>query len=137
MNQFSERHIGPHTSDQEIMLKKIGVSSIDELIDRTLPAAIRLTKKMDLPPALNESELLEHMKTLGQKNKNYRSYIGLGYYNTILPGVIQRNILENPGWYTAYTPYQAEIAQGRLEALLNYQTMVTDLQLWKLLMPHC
>lgn len=127
MNQFSERHIGPRTSDQEIMLKKIGVSSIDELIDRTLPAAIRLTKKMDLPPALNESELLEHMKTLGQKNKNYRSYIGLGYYNTILPGVIQRNILENPGWYTAYTPYQAEIAQGRLEALLNYQTMVTDL----------
>ena len=82
---------------------------------------------MDLPPALNESELLEHMKMLGQKNKNYRSYIGLGYYNTILPGVIQRNILENPGWYTAYTPYQAEIAQGRLEALLNYQTMVTDL----------
>ena len=82
---------------------------------------------MDLPKALNESELLEHMKMLGQKNKNYRSYIGLGYYNNILPGVIQRNILENPGWYTAYTPYQAEIAQGRLEALLNYQTMVTDL----------
>ena len=81
---------------------------------------------MDLPEALNESELLEHMKSLGQKI-NYRSYIGLGYYNTILPGVIQRNILENPGWYTAYTPYQAEIAQGRLEALLNYQTMVTDL----------
>ena len=127
MNQFSERHIGPRPSDQESMLNKIGVSSMDELIDRALPPAIRLTKKMDLPPALNESELLEHMKTLGQKNKNYRSYIGLGYYNTILPGVIQRNILENPGWYTAYTPYQAEIAQGRLEALLNYQTMVTDL----------
>jgi len=127
MNQFSERHIGPRPSDQESMLNKIGVSSMDELIDRALPPAIRLTKKMDLPPALNESELLEHMKILGQKNKNYRSYIGLGYYNTILPGVIQRNILENPGWYTAYTPYQAEIAQGRLEALLNYQTMVTDL----------
>ena len=127
MNQFSERHIGPRPSDQENMLNKIGVSNISELIDLAIPQAIRLSKKMDLPKALNESELLDHMKMLGQKNKNYRSYIGLGYYNTILPGVIQRNILENPGWYTAYTPYQAEIAQGRLEALLNYQTMVTDL----------
>ncbi|MGB0592930.1 MAG: aminomethyl-transferring glycine dehydrogenase [Flavobacteriales bacterium] len=127
MNQFSERHIGPRPSDQENMLNKIGVSNMSELIDLAIPQAIRLSKKMDLPKALNESELLEHMKMLGQKNKNYRSYIGLGYYNTILPGVIQRNILENPGWYTAYTPYQAEIAQGRLEALLNYQTMVTDL----------
>ena len=127
MNQFSERHIGPRPSDQEKMLKKIGVSNMSELVDLAIPQAIRLSKKMDLPRALNESELLEHMKMLGQKNKNYRSYIGLGYYNTILPGVIQRNILENPGWYTAYTPYQAEIAQGRLEALLNYQTMVTDL----------
>ena len=127
MNQFSERHIGPRPSDQENMLNKIGVSNISELIDLAIPQAIRLTKKMDLPKALNESELLDHMKMLGQKNKNYRSYIGLGYYNTILPGVIQRNILENPGWYTAYTPYQAEIAQGRLEALLNYQTMVTEL----------
>ena len=127
MNQFSERHIGPRPSDQENMLNKIGVSNMSELIDLAIPQAIRLSKKMDLPKALNESELLEHMKMLGKKNKNYRSYIGLGYYNTILPGVIQRNILENPGWYTAYTPYQAEIAQGRLEALLNYQTMVTDL----------
>ena len=127
MNQFSERHIGPRPSEQENMLNEIGVSNMSELIDLTIPQAIRLTKKMDLPEALNESELLELMKTLGQKIKNYRSYIGLGYYNTILPGVIQRNILENPGWYTAYTPYQAEIAQGRLEALLNYQTMVTDL----------
>lgn len=127
MNQFSERHIGPRPSDQENMLNKIGVSNMSELIDLAIPQAIRLSKKMDLPKALNESELIEHMKMLGQKNKNYRSYIGLGYYNNILPGVIQRNILENPGWYTAYTPYQAEIAQGRLEALLNYQTMVTDL----------
>ena len=127
MNQFSERHIGPRPSDQENMLNNIGVSNMNELIDLAIPQAIRLSKKMDLPKALNESELLEHMKMLGQKNKNYRSYIGFGYYNTILPGVIQRNILENPGWYTAYTPYQAEIAQGRLEALLNYQTMVTDL----------
>ena len=127
MNQFSERHIGPRPSDQENMLNKIGVSNMSELIDLAIPQAIRLSKKMDLPNALNESELLEHMKMLGKKNKNYRTYIGLGYYNTILPGVIQRNILENPGWYTAYTPYQAEIAQGRLEALLNYQTMVTEL----------
>jgi glycine dehydrogenase len=127
MNQFSERHIGPNSSDQESMLNSIGVSTIEELIEQTIPNSIRLNEKMDLPDAMSESELLDHMKSLGRKNKNYRSYIGLGYYNTILPGVIQRNILENPGWYTAYTPYQAEIAQGRLEALLNYQTMVTDL----------
>ena len=127
MNAFSDRHIGPDNSDQENMLKTLQLSSIEELIDQTIPSSIRLNKKMDLPKAMNESELIDHMKTLGRKNKNYRSYIGLGYYNTILPGVIQRNILENPGWYTAYTPYQAEIAQGRLEALLNYQTMVSDL----------
>ena len=127
MNQFSERHIGPTQNEQELMLEKIGSSSFEELIDTTIPKNIRLSKKMDLPDPMNESELLDHMKKLGHKNKNYRSYIGLGYYNTVLPGVIQRNILENPGWYTAYTPYQAEIAQGRLEALLNFQTMVTDL----------
>ena len=127
MNQFVERHIGPRPSEIEEMLQKIGVKTLDELVNQTIPANIRLNKSLDLPPALNESELLDHMKALGKKNKNYRSYIGMGYYNTVLPGVIQRNILENPGWYTAYTPYQAEIAQGRLEALLNYQTMVTDL----------
>jgi glycine dehydrogenase len=109
------------------MLEKIGVASLEELVSQTIPHKIRLGSPMKLAKALNESELLDHMKSLGRKNKNYRSYIGMGYYNTILPGVIQRNILENPGWYTAYTPYQAEIAQGRLEALLNYQTMVTDL----------
>ena len=127
MNQFAERHIGPRPTEIKEMLQKIGVNTLDELVNQTIPANIRLNKSLDLPPALNESELLDHMKALGKKNKNYRSYIGMGYYNTILPGVIQRNILENPGWYTAYTPYQAEIAQGRLEALLNYQTMVTDL----------
>ena len=127
MNQFAERHIGPRPSEIEDMLQKIGVNTLDELVTQTIPANIRLNKSLDLPTALNESELLDHMKALGKKNKNYRSYIGMGYYNTILPGVIQRNILENPGWYTAYTPYQAEIAQGRLEALLNFQTMVTDL----------
>ena len=127
MNQFAERHIGPRPSEIKEMLQKIGVDTLDELVAQTIPANIRLNKSLDLPAALNESELLDHMKALGKKNKNYRSYIGMGYYNTVLPGVIQRNILENPGWYTAYTPYQAEIAQGRLEALLNYQTMVTDL----------
>ena len=127
MNQFAERHIGPRPSEMEEMLQKIGVDTLDELVAQTIPANICLDKSLDLPPALNESKLLDHMKALGKKNKNYRSYIGMGYYNTVLPGVIQRNILENPGWYTAYTPYQAEIAQGRLEALLNYQTMVTNL----------
>ncbi|MEJ6734451.1 MAG: aminomethyl-transferring glycine dehydrogenase [Flavobacteriales bacterium] len=127
MNSFAERHIGPRPKDVNLMLEKIGVASLEELVSQTIPHKIRLASPMKLAEALNESELLDHMKSLGRKNKNYRSYIGMGYYNTILPGVIQRNILENPGWYTAYTPYQAEIAQGRLEALLNYQTMVTDL----------
>ena len=127
MNSFAERHIGPRPKDVNLMLEKIGVANLEELVSQTIPHKIRLASPMKLAEALNESELLDHMKSLGRKNKNYRSYIGMGYYNTILPGVIQRNILENPGWYTAYTPYQAEIAQGRLEALLNYQTMVTDL----------
>ena len=127
MNHFAERHIGPRQNEVKQMLEAVGVSSIDELITQTVPANILLDKPLDLPKAMSESELLDYMKSIGKKNKNYRSYIGLGYYNTVLPGVIQRNILENPGWYTAYTPYQAEIAQGRLEALLNYQTMVTDL----------
>ena len=125
--KFSDRHIGPSLDEQRKMLNEIGVSSIQELVDQTLPSQIKLDKKMDLPKALSESRFIEHLYRIGKKNKNYRSYIGLGYYNTILPGVIQRNVLENPGWYTAYTPYQPEIAQGRLEALLNYQTMVCDL----------
>jgi len=125
--KFSQRHIGPSLHEQRKMLDEIGVSSIQELVDQTIPSQIKLDKKMDLPKALSESRFIEHLYQMGKKNKNYRSYIGLGYYNTILPGVIQRNILENPGWYTAYTPYQPEIAQGRLEALLNYQTMVCDL----------
>lgn len=109
------------------MLKDIGVDSVDKLIDQTIPSSIKLNKALDLPKALSESRFLEHMHSLAKKNKNYRSYIGMGYFNTILPSVIQRNVLENPGWYTAYTPYQAEIAQGRLEALLNFQTMICDL----------
>ena len=124
---FSDRHIGPREHDIKSIMKLVGVKSIDELIDQTIPKHIQLNSKMNLPKPLSENRFIEHMKSLANKNKCYRSYIGMGYYNTILPGVIQRNILENPGWYTSYTPYQAEIAQGRLEALLNFQTMVSDL----------
>jgi glycine dehydrogenase len=124
---FCDRHIGPRDSDINSILDTIGASSIKELIDQTIPAHIQLKSEMNLPKPLTEDRFIEHMKFLGAKNKTYRSYIGMGYYNTVLPGVIQRNILENPGWYTSYTPYQAEIAQGRLEALLNFQTMVSDL----------
>ena len=124
---FSDRHIGPKFNNVSEMLKIVKASSVKQLIDETIPAKIHLKKEMNLPDALSESRFIEHMQSVAKKNKNYRSYIGMGYFNTILPGVIQRNVLENPGWYTAYTPYQAEIAQGRLEALLNYQTMVTDL----------
>ena len=126
-NNFVERHLGPQPEEVELMLKKIGVSSIDQLIDETIPAAIRLKKPLDLPDGLNEYEYLQHIKALGARNKIFKTYIGMGYYNTITPGVIIRNILENPGWYTSYTPYQAEISQGRLEALLTFQTMVSDL----------
>ena len=124
---FCDRHIGPRETDINSILDTIGASSIQELIDQTIPAHIQLQSEMDLPKPLTEDRFIEHMKSLGAKNKTFRSYIGMGYFNTVLPGVIQRNILENPGWYTSYTPYQAEIAQGRLEALLNFQTMVSDL----------
>ena len=124
---FSNRHIGPRDNDISEMLEVVNAASIKQLIDETIPQKIHLKNQMNLPVALSESRFIEHMKEIAQKNKNYRSYIGMGYFNTILPGVIQRNILENPGWYTAYTPYQAEVAQGRLEALLNFQTMVIDL----------
>ncbi|MFA6060698.1 MAG: aminomethyl-transferring glycine dehydrogenase [Taibaiella sp.] len=126
-NQFVHRHIGSQQNDIADMLNAIGVNSIDELIDRTVPADIRLKKPLNIGTGLTEYEYKKHLKEIAAKNKLFRSYIGLGYYNTILPPVIQRNILENPGWYTAYTPYQAEISQGRLEALLNFQTMVMDL----------
>lgn len=126
-DKFSARHIGPNQQETEAMLKTIGVDSLDTLIDETVPANIRLKKSLNIAPAMSEFEYLKHLKSLAAKNMVFRSYIGLGYYNTIVPAPIQRNILENPGWYTAYTPYQAEIAQGRLEALLNFQTMVSDL----------
>jgi len=127
IDKFSSRHVGPRDKDIDSMLSACGVSSIDQLIEQTIPAKIRLSKKLNLDNALTEYEYLNHIKALASKNKVFKSYIGLGYNNTITPSVIKRNILENPGWYTAYTPYQAEIAQGRLEALLNYQTMVLDL----------
>ena len=124
---FTSRHIGPDEQDLQPMLKEIGVASLDQLIDETVPASIRLKKPLQLPEAQSEYAFLKELKNVASKNTISKSYIGLGYYDTITPGVIQRNILENPGWYTAYTPYQAEISQGRLEALLNYQTMVLDL----------
>jgi len=126
-NDFIERHIGPNKKDTANMLKTLNMNNIDELINQTIPKNIKLNRDLNLPPSMSEPRYLEHIKKLGEKNKNYRSYIGLGYYNTILPSVIQRNILENPNWYTAYTPYQPEISQGRLEALFNFQTIITEL----------
>ena len=126
-NLFQNRHIGPNIEEQEKMLSTIKAASLDQLIYQTVPDDIRLENELDLDPAMSEYEYLAHIKELSEKNKVFKSYIGLGYHEAIVPSVIQRNILENPGWYTAYTPYQAEIAQGRLEALLNYQTMVCDL----------
>ena len=126
-DNFIERHNGPRDEEIKKMLSKIGVKSADELIDQTIPKSIRLPKPLNLPKGMNEYEYLNHIKAVGNKNKIFRTYIGLGYYNTITPGVISRNILENPGWYTSYTPYQAEISQGRLEALLNFQTVICDL----------
>ncbi|HEK20297.1 aminomethyl-transferring glycine dehydrogenase [Mucilaginibacter sp.] len=125
--KFQERHIAPNQADTEKMLKTIGVHSLDELIDQTVPAQIRLKNPLNLPAAKSEFDYLNTLKQTASKNKVFKSYIGQGYYDVIVPGVIQRNILENPGWYTQYTPYQAEIAQGRLQALLNYQTMIIDL----------
>jgi len=124
---FVDRHIGPRNAEIKEMLTAISYNSVEQLIADTIPENIRLESDLNLPKAITENRSIEHIKSLAKKNKNYRSYIGMGYFNTILPGVIQRNILENPGWYTAYTPYQAEISQGRLEALLNFQTMVCDL----------
>ena len=124
---FALRHIGPREEDQELMFKTIGVKNIDQLLFETFPDTIRLKEDLKLDPAMTEYEYLSHITQLGTKNKVFKSYIGLGYHPAIVPAVIQRNIFENPGWYTAYTPYQAEIAQGRLEALLNFQTTIIEL----------
>ena len=126
-DQFVNRHIGPDEAELNEMLKAIGVDTLDQLIDETVPDAIRSDQPLNIPPAMTEYEYLRELKETAALNKNYKSYIGLGYSNTITPSVILRNIFQNPGWYTQYTPYQAEIAQGRLEALLNFQTMVSDL----------
>ncbi|WP_419700113.1 aminomethyl-transferring glycine dehydrogenase [Mucilaginibacter sp. NFX135] len=125
--KFQSRHIAPNEADTAKMLKTVGVNSLDELISQTVPDRIRLKAPLNLPPAKSEFDYLNTLKQTASKNKVFKSYIGKGYYDVIVPGVIQRNILENPGWYTQYTPYQAEIAQGRLQALLNFQTMVIDL----------
>lgn len=125
--QFQTRHIGPNEQETRQMLDAIGVASLDELIDQTVPAAIRLKSPLPLPGAVTEHQFLNSLAEIAKRNKMFKSYIGMGYYDCITPPVILRNILENPGWYTQYTPYQPEIAQGRLEALLNYQTMVADL----------
>ncbi|MCW3119112.1 MAG: gcvP [Chitinophagaceae bacterium] len=125
--EFAGRHIGPHGTDTQKMLETIGVASLDELIDKTVPPSIRMKKPLNLPAAMSENDYLSHIKELSLKNKIFNNYIGQGYYDTITPSVILRNVFENPGWYTQYTPYQAEISQGRLESLLNFQTLVSDL----------
>lgn len=125
--RFSSRHLGLSESEKAEMLQFCGAKSLDELIDQTVPPAIRMQRDLNIPEALSEREFLESFRALAKKNQVFTSFIGMGYYDTVTPNVIQRNILENPGWYTAYTPYQAEIAQGRLEALINFQTAVTDL----------
>ncbi len=127
VDSFARRHIGPNQQARAAMLNELGFESLDKLIDATVPQNIRLDRALNLPEAKSEGEALAELRQVAQKNRVARSFIGAGYHDTITPPVIQRNILENPGWYTAYTPYQAEIAQGRLEALLNFQTMITDL----------
>ncbi|MET2985485.1 aminomethyl-transferring glycine dehydrogenase [Aureibaculum conchae] len=126
-DSFTLRHLGPREHDVPQMLNTISVKSIDELIDNTIPNHIKLNKSLNLPSPMSEYEFSSYIQNLSKKNKEFKSYIGLGYHPTILPAVIQRNIFENPSWYTSYTPYQAEISQGRLEALLNYQTVISDL----------
>ncbi len=126
-NEFIPRHIGPNAADTKLMLKKMGAESLEQLISNTVPPSIRMNHSLNIPPAMSEHEYLKHIKEISLKNKVFTNYIGQGYYDTITPSVILRNVFENPGWYTQYTPYQAEISQGRLESLLNYQTMVSDL----------
>jgi glycine dehydrogenase len=125
--KFHDRQIGIEQKELENMLETVGCKSLDDLIDETIPKNIRLKKSLKLPEAIQEHEYIEEIRKIASKNKMFKSFIGLGYYDCITPSVIQRNIFENPGWYTQYTPYQAEISQGRLEALLNFQTMVSDL----------
>src|ERR1019366_1943670 len=126
-SEFTARHIGPNEAETKTMLDEIGVNSIEELINKTIPAGIRLQEELSVPEPVSEFEYLNELKQIAQQNKVYKSYVGQGYYDTIVPNVILRSLFENPGWYTQYTPYQAEIAQGRLESLLNFQTVISDL----------
>ena len=126
-DSFVNRHIGPDDTSIAEMLKSLGFNDLEGLTQKTVPAQIRTGRPLNLPAPRGEFELLNDLRQIAQRNKVYRSYIGMGYYDCITPPVIQRNVLENPGWYTQYTPYQAEISQGRLESLLNFQTMVADL----------
>src|SRR5947207_2952290 len=124
---FQSRHIGPDADERDAMLKAVGAPSLDALIDQAIPSRIRLKKPLNLPAGQSEHHFLRELRHTASRNQIFRSFLGLGYYDCITPSVILRNVLENPGWYTPYTPYQAEIAQGRLEGLLNFQTMVSDL----------
>src|SRR4029434_3230922 len=127
LNSFARRHIGPNEDEVRVMLREVGFEDLDSLVEAAVPRNIRLDRELNLPEAKSEIEAQTELRAISRKNKIARSFIGCGYSDCITPPVIQRNILENPGWYTAYTPYQAELAQGRLEALLNFQTMITDL----------
>src|SRR5690349_9721453 len=126
-DRFETRHVGPRPDEAQAMLGALGYDSLDAFIDAVVPEDIRLRRPLALPPGRTEREVLQALRGLAAQNQLYRSYIGMGYHHSFTPQVIQRNIVENPGWYTAYTPYQPEISQGRLEALLNFQTMVSDL----------
>src|SRR5580765_3291632 len=126
-DSFARRHIGPSEDEVRDMLREVGFENLDALIDAAVPKNIRLDRQLNLPEPKSEAEALAELRTISKTNKIAKSFIGAGYSDCITPPVIQRNVLENPGWYTAYTPYQAELAQGRLEALLNFQTMITDL----------
>ncbi|HKX63572.1 MAG TPA: glycine dehydrogenase (aminomethyl-transferring), partial [Verrucomicrobiae bacterium] len=126
-DRFASRHIGPNPEESSAMLATCGYGSLDALIDDAVPRTIRSAQSLNLPAARSEFGALTELRALASQNRVFRSFIGLGYHDCITPGVIQRNILENPGWYTQYTPYQAEISQGRLEALLNFQTAIIDL----------
>jgi len=123
-SEFTQRHVGPSQAEQQAMLADLGLESLDQLIEQTVPDSIRLDDALAMDYGVTESDALAELKALADQNKVNKSYIGTGYYNTKVPNVILRNVLENPGWYTAYTPYQPEIAQGRLEALLNYQQVL-------------
>ena len=126
-DSFVQRHIGATENDIKNMLRTLGISSLEALVDETIPKSISSSQPLDIGAPLNEHDLLQKARAISNNNKVFRSFIGMGYHGTKLPPVIQRNILENPGWYTQYTPYQAEISQGRLEAVLNFQTMLADL----------